>query len=218
MDALESAAPAVMDLVDTAIPSVIETVQSIVPAVASAVAETPTVIMNAIRPESREPEPPPAASSTEKRPSQAVPFVTETMAQLYLSQGHREEAMDIYRKLIDARPDDAQLRARLAAIENETTPIVSTPAPVAPPAPAPRRFAGSGPSIRSVLRDLFGVDAAATLPASSDFGGPVGESGSIDTLFGATVAEDGMTPLAAAFDGGFVATTGTIDDLFAAGQ
>ena len=44
-------------------------------------------------------------------------FVTETMAELYLSQGHLESAMDIYRKLVEQRPSDDGLRDRLHAVE-----------------------------------------------------------------------------------------------------
>jgi tetratricopeptide (TPR) repeat protein len=45
------------------------------------------------------------------------PFVTETMAELYLSQGFREEALGVYRQLLSASPDDERLRGRLAALE-----------------------------------------------------------------------------------------------------
>jgi hypothetical protein len=41
----------------------------------------------------------------------------EVMARLYLEQGHPERAADIYRELLALEPDDARLRARLAAAE-----------------------------------------------------------------------------------------------------
>jgi tetratricopeptide (TPR) repeat protein len=91
----------------------------------------------------------------------ASAFVTETMAQLYLQQGFRSEALDVYRKLAAQSPDDEQLRERIADLEGgparaeaavgagkpsgERTPAVhrtaasffkglaSKPAPVAPP-------------------------------------------------------------------------------------
>jgi tetratricopeptide (TPR) repeat protein len=221
-DAVEAAAPALMDFVDTTLPAVVETVKSTV----EAVAETPTIVMEAIKvpPNAQPPAPPvaPAAASTE-RPSQSVPFVTETMAQLYLSQGHRAEAIEIYRKLIAARPNDAELKSRLAAIEAEE--VSGTPAPrtaeipaVKPPtqaaAPAPR-FTGTGPSIRTVLRELFGLDSSASY-ASFAVPAPAmpAEVGSIDMLFSADPVATALDPLAAAFDGGFVATRGTIDDVF----
>jgi hypothetical protein len=52
-------------------------------------------------------------------PEPAPAFVTETMATLYLQQGHLESALDIYRKLVDLRPEDAGLRARLQAVEDQ---------------------------------------------------------------------------------------------------
>lgn len=57
----------------------------------------------------------PAASST---PSAPAPFVTETMAELYVRQGHRDEAIAVYRQLVSERPDDQALRLRLAELES----------------------------------------------------------------------------------------------------
>jgi tetratricopeptide (TPR) repeat protein len=107
------------------------------------------------------PEPPAQASD-------AGPFVTETMAELYLQQGHRLEALRVYRALVAQRPGDMSLRAKLYILEAELT---APPAPprAAPPAPAsePRRYtpvlaaptsraaaaaaAQRGPTIREVL-------------------------------------------------------------------
>jgi hypothetical protein len=137
------------------------------------------------------------------------------MAQLYLSQGHRAEAIDIYRKLIDARPGDAELKSRLKAIEDEIA-AAQPAAAAAPPkaAPAQRKFAGSGPSIRVVLRELFGLDGAASFGAGAPSAGAPTEVGSIDLLFTAEPVAGPLGPLAVAFDGGYVAGQGTIDDLF----
>ncbi len=44
-------------------------------------------------------------------------FVTETMAELYLQQGFRDEALDVYRKLAEQNPDDAALRERINSLE-----------------------------------------------------------------------------------------------------
>jgi tetratricopeptide (TPR) repeat protein len=46
----------------------------------------------------------------------AAPFATATMADLYLRQGLRGEAIAVYEQLIEARPDDDGLRAKLAAL------------------------------------------------------------------------------------------------------
>lgn len=47
----------------------------------------------------------------------AAPFVTETLAELYLQQGFRDEALAIYRQLIEREPSDLSLRRRVEAIE-----------------------------------------------------------------------------------------------------
>lgn len=55
---------------------------------------------------SSEPSAPPAA------------FLTETMAELYLQQGFRNEALGVYRELLNRNPGDASLRDRIAQIES----------------------------------------------------------------------------------------------------
>jgi tetratricopeptide (TPR) repeat protein len=44
---------------------------------------------------------------------------TETMAELYLSQGHRHEALEVYRILWRESPDDQRLREKVEALESE---------------------------------------------------------------------------------------------------
>lgn len=44
---------------------------------------------------------------------------TETMAELYLSQGHRQEALDVYRILWQEAPDDQRLREKVDALQTE---------------------------------------------------------------------------------------------------
>ena len=209
-DAVESAAPALLDFVETAVPSVVEAVRSTV----EKVVETPTVIMEAIKAPPQ--EPPPAEPPAAERPSQSVPFVTETMAQLYLSQGHRTEAIDIYRKLIDARPTDTELKARLAAIEAGERSATTAPLAARPSGTHQRKFTGSGPSIRVVLRELFGLDGSASFASASSGGGAnvPAEVGSIDMLFTTEPVTGALSPLAVAFDGGYIAGQGRIDDLF----
>lgn len=51
-------------------------------------------------------------------PSSGGPFITETMAELYVAQGMRGEALAIYRELV-ARRDDPRLQARIAELEAE---------------------------------------------------------------------------------------------------
>jgi tetratricopeptide (TPR) repeat protein len=44
-------------------------------------------------------------------------FITETMAELYLQQGFRDEALDVYRQLSAQHPDDQSLRDRVRHLE-----------------------------------------------------------------------------------------------------
>jgi hypothetical protein len=48
----------------------------------------------------------------------AEPLVTETMGDLYLRQGLKDQASDVYRRLLAQRPGDTGLTAKLAAIES----------------------------------------------------------------------------------------------------
>jgi len=45
-------------------------------------------------------------------------FVTETMAELYLQQGFRNEALSVYRELLARNPGDSSLRERIEQIES----------------------------------------------------------------------------------------------------
>jgi len=49
--------------------------------------------------------------------STPIAFVTETMAELYLQQGFREEALAVYRQLLGMNPGDQVLAARVRALE-----------------------------------------------------------------------------------------------------
>ncbi|HJQ20247.1 MAG TPA: tetratricopeptide repeat protein [Gemmatimonadaceae bacterium] len=105
------------------------------------------------------PEPAPAPAP------ESGPFVTETMAELYLAQGHRDEALKVYKALLEQRPGDAALQAKIDGllapqVPAATTPVIPTPAPA--PAPAkttppptfvqpPRAPTPTGPTIREVL-------------------------------------------------------------------
>ncbi len=48
------------------------------------------------------------------------PFVTETMAELYLQQGFREEALNVYRQLLAQNPEDTGLAERVKHLEHGT--------------------------------------------------------------------------------------------------
>ena len=84
--------------------------------------------------------------------SQAEPVLTETMAELYLRQGHREDALRVYAALAAQRPYDTRLRDKVAEL--------SAP----PPPPRPRPAAG-GQSAGAFLRGILGARPGATPPA-----------------------------------------------------
>jgi tetratricopeptide (TPR) repeat protein len=56
-------------------------------------------------------------------PDRPQPFVTETMAELYVQQGFRDAALDVYRQLLAQRPDDTPLKARVRSLEAARTPV-----------------------------------------------------------------------------------------------
>jgi tetratricopeptide (TPR) repeat protein len=60
-------------------------------------------------------EAPPAEDSIHDSADPQI--VTETMAELYLQQGHLDEAISIYQRLVEARPDDAALSDRMVAVQ-----------------------------------------------------------------------------------------------------
>src|SRR4029077_10474517 len=50
--------------------------------------------------------------------SQAEPVLTETMAELYLKQGHQQDALRVYQALLAQRPTDAKLRRRVEQLSS----------------------------------------------------------------------------------------------------
>jgi len=127
------------------------------------------------------PEPEPAAPEAAE-----AALVTETMGDLYLKQGFKAEAAAVYRRLLELRPGDAGLSAKLASIESP--PVMSAsalgteavgawlrriagaslhPAAPEPPAPAP----GLSP-MESAFTTGEPEPAAAPAPVPVDTGMP----------------------------------------------
>ena len=111
-------------------------------------------------PEPAAPPPPaPAPSSPPQTPEPvraasdaSSAFVTETMAELYVKQGHREQALEVYRQLVQRNPDDAALAGRLRELEAAgARPVPREPEPVAP---AREVVADAGPTIREFLESI----------------------------------------------------------------
>ncbi|HKE88952.1 MAG TPA: tetratricopeptide repeat protein [Gemmatimonadales bacterium] len=138
--------------------------------------------------------------------SQAEPVLTETMAELYLRQGHREDALRVYEALAAQRPHDARLRNKVA--ELSAPPARPRPAaggqsagaflrgilgarPGAPPAAQPEPVAPrrSVPSVPSPAAEVpVDVAPADTVPAGEPAPGsptrPASDAISLDSVFG----------------------------------
>jgi tetratricopeptide (TPR) repeat protein len=91
------------------------------------------------------------APSREAAPDPNAAFVTETMAELYLRQGHRELAADVYRKLVALHPGDTALRVRLEELERPSAPPSRAPAS---PEPSQAPVVDAGPTIREFLASI----------------------------------------------------------------
>jgi tetratricopeptide (TPR) repeat protein len=102
------------------------------------------------------PSPPPIESVPESDTPQA--FVTETMAELYLQQGFRDEALAVYRQLLAQNPGDDNLRERVAQLESGSRSSMSVAAVSDSVIDAARERHGA-PAMRSV-RAFFGGLAA----------------------------------------------------------
>lgn len=137
------------------------------------------------------PTPPPEVGS---EPAEQ-PMLTETLGDLYLSQGFRSEAADVYRRLLSQRPGDEALRTKLRALEGPPADLsaaalgaesvgawltrvasarLQAPAPSSPAEPAP------GPSP---------LEAAFAAPPAEPIGEPAHpahDAFSLDQIFGAS--------------------------------
>jgi len=123
------------------------------------------------------PVPEPVVSAAEPEPEDADLVVTETMAELYLSQGHRYEALEVYRVLARRSPGDGRLQEKVAALEAQGAEAV-----------APRSFAvgdTGGRSVRDFFKSLLsarpkegepapGMEPAAAVPPQREEGGEEG--------------------------------------------
>jgi tetratricopeptide (TPR) repeat protein len=133
--------------------------------------------------------------------SRAEPVLTETMAELYLRQGHQEDALRVYQALLAKRPADARLRGRVESLaggggttdggrETGETVQVFLKRILAgrPGVPAPQP---SGPPARSPLDDAFAIAHSDTEPgpvpevvSPGEATRPATDSISLDQVFG----------------------------------
>jgi len=60
-----------------------------------------------------------AAIGTTERERGVDPIPTATLAEIYLRQGHLDQAREIYARLVEQAPADQRIRRRLTEIENK---------------------------------------------------------------------------------------------------
>ena len=154
------------------------------------------------------PTPPPAAvalsdddgAADTAALSRVEPVLTETMAELYLRQGHQEDALRVYQALLAKRPTDARLRGRVESLvgggamdpgrgTGETVQVflkrILAGRPGSPSSPPP------GPPARSPLDDAFAIAHIDPDPGSApgvvspgEATRPATDSISLDQVFG----------------------------------
>jgi len=136
--------------------------------------------------------------------SRVEPVLTETMAELYLKQGHREDALRVYESLLAKRPGDARLAARVAELSRPAAPRkaagagggggqsvgaflkgILTGKPGAPAPAPPASSVGGG----TTLEQAFAADEAAAVEGGDDSGPgaptrPAADDISLDSVFG----------------------------------
>ncbi|MEA2706697.1 MAG: hypothetical protein QOH22_1485 [Gemmatimonadaceae bacterium] len=194
-------------------------------------APEPEPTARAAEPPPRAPEPTAPARSEEKAFSGASsePFVNETMAQLYLQQGYKQLALQVYRQLAVARPQDEGLRNRIAEIEAADAADHPGEVPAARketaadrPA-APGETAGRQPSIREFFATLGRRRPPApasrgratpltSQPAVVDMRPPMGAApagANLDTVFAGATVSPADARAASRLAGAFSGTSGS---------
>jgi Flp pilus assembly protein TadD len=92
--------------------------------------------------------------------------VTESMAELFVRQGHAADALRVYRELASRRPGDARLAARIAELEQQEA------AARAPLAPYSARVTG-GTSVRELMQTLLATRPDGAAPTGTPVPSPM---------------------------------------------
>ena len=159
------------------------------------------------------------STSLEPARAEARPFVTETMAELYLKQGFRQEALSVYEQLSTASPSDERLSAKVEALRAEIASAAKTPGPavrdffarIAARRPSERAAAAAPPGdddFASLDGEYAPTESAASPEHAAPSPTPTSEQrpgGSIDALFGnqsiGSTEDSAASALAQAFGG-----------------
>jgi tetratricopeptide (TPR) repeat protein len=182
-------------------------------------------------PLARAPEPPPRAEEKSFSGASSEPFVNETMAQLYLQQGYKQLALQVYRQLVVSRPQNEGLRNRIAEIEAADAvehpgeaPAARKDQPVEKPS-APEEAGGRQPSIREFFATLGrrrppapssrGRSSSAvgnSQPAPVDMRPPLGAAptgANLDSVFAGATVSPADARAASRLAGAFSGTSGS---------
>ena len=89
--------------------------------------------------------------------------VTETMAEIFLRQGHRELALAVYAQLAQRDPENGRVAEAYAALQAELAPP-PPPAPEVPPAPQYAASATGGTSVEEMFQGLLQASRPALAP------------------------------------------------------
>jgi hypothetical protein len=119
--------------------------------------------------------------------SQAEHVVTETMAELYLKQGHNEDALRVYRALLVQRPGDVGLKNRIAALEGRQRVSGQSVGAFLRRALRPSDLAAVAPPTNAQISTLvgaFGPVADEAIPGEPTK--PAADTISLDSIFGET--------------------------------
>lgn len=100
------------------------------------------------------PDRPPEPRAAPNREEGGPLVVTESMARLYLRQGHRAMALSVYRRLAAESPASAALRDAVSRLEAELREAKSDRS--APPAPEPAKaVVPAGPTVAAWLAEIL---------------------------------------------------------------
>ena len=144
------------------------------------------------------PEQPAQAEEKTFTGASAEPFVNETMAQLYLQQGYKQLALQVYRQLVVSRPQDEGLRQRIAEIE--TADAAEHPGEV----PTPRQPSAEREPVEAAARSVPRAEPEATSggqPSIKEFFATLGRRRPARSRSGNSQPAETRAPLAAAAPG-----------------
>ena len=126
--------------------------------------------------------------------SRAEPVLTETMAELYIKQGHTEDGLHVYQALLAQRPGDVRLRTKVDQLMGKGPP----PARSGQSAQAFLRGILARRPVRGEASSLEQAFAAASpepeLPAPGEATRPASDTISLDAIFGDEGGRAGASP------------------------